>query len=48
MQCFLGISCAVMLLFAACGQSSAERKLVGEWLSGCSIDITTLKADGSF
>ena len=39
-----------MILLIGC-QPRLERELVGEWLSGCSIDvctITTLKADRTF
>ncbi len=44
------VICSVALSLSAC-QPSLEKQLVGEWLSGCSIDIctiTTLKADHTF
>jgi len=44
------VICSVALSLTAC-QPSLEKQLVGEWLSGCSIDtctITTLKADRTF
>jgi len=42
--------CSVALSLGAC-RSSFDKQLVGEWLSGCSIDICTitmLKADHTF
>src|SRR6266581_1975263 len=42
--------CACTILLAAC-RPALEKKLFGEWLSGCSIDIctlTTLSADHTF
>jgi hypothetical protein len=42
--------CSVALSLSAC-RPSLEKQLVGEWLSGCSIDIctiTTLKVDHTF
>src|SRR4051812_4676048 len=44
------VICVSAFLLSAC-RPAFERKLVGEWLSGCSIDIctvTSLKADRTF
>jgi hypothetical protein len=51
MQWLFRISFVTLLLMSACDRKSLDRKVVGEWQSGCSIDvctITTLKADHSF
>src|SRR5437763_1693481 len=51
MQCCFRISFVAFLFVSACGQQSLERKFVGVWQSGCSIDIctiTTLRSDHSF
>src|SRR4051812_14075304 len=42
--------CALLLAFAGCGRLT-EEQLVGDWLSGCSIDIctiTSLKTDHTY
>src|SRR5882724_11611481 len=50
MHCRSLIVCASAILLASC-RPALEKQLVGEWLSGCSIDIctvTTLNADRTF
>jgi hypothetical protein len=42
MQCFFRICFVALLFVSACGQQSLDRKLIGEWQSGCSIDICTI------
>ena len=51
MQSFFRVSFVALLLISACGRRSLDRNLIGEWQSGCSIDvctITTLRADHTF
>src|SRR3954447_24426222 len=50
MHPWLPLSSALLLCLSAC-HSATEEQLVGDWLSGCSIDIctiTSLKADHTY
>jgi hypothetical protein len=50
MKWWLPIACGLVLPLAAC-HHIREKQLIGDWLSGCSIDIctiTSLKADQTY